>query len=212
MSRIDLTVLRDRAAILQALESFPDSADLTSDEAALYLGISKKTLLRWRNDYRRDWGGQPAPAEPGEAFPSARQAVRPGSMARNQHLRWRKSDLRQWRDRGMLRSTDALDGAVQRGMALVTAADAFKENPWLFGPQGCLGHAQTASDEVFDAWRQRQGVDVVIGTLEEAVLEWAWIEGGDREAFCDLFRDLLMPAMSHMNAKSSAITLARELK
>lgn len=88
MSAID--TLREYAEVWRLFGSMPDDATLSAEVSALYLGVSVKTLAR----YRQTGNG-----------PAYIQYQAEDSKARNQRVNYLLGDLRTWRDRHKVSST-----------------------------------------------------------------------------------------------------------
>ena len=98
MSAID--TLREYAEVWRLFGSMPDDATLSAEVSALYLGVSVKTLAR----YRQTGNG-----------PAYIQYQAEDSKARNQRVNYLLGDLRIWRDRHKVSST--MEAAQVRGLA-----------------------------------------------------------------------------------------------
>lgn len=99
MSTIE--TLRELSEVWSLFGDMPDDATLGVDLAALYLGISVKTLAR----YRQNGDG-----------PLYIQYQAEGSRVRNQRVNYLLGDLRVWRDNHKVRST--MHAAQVRGLIL----------------------------------------------------------------------------------------------
>lgn len=112
-----LLTLQEAFECINQLANLPDDAVIEASMAALYLGISSKTLAR----YRQNGGG-----------PSYHQYPAPGSTARNQKINYTLADLRSWRNQFKVDST--MDAAVRRGLAFGRVGDLIYQQPfWVNG-------------------------------------------------------------------------------
>jgi hypothetical protein len=101
--------------IVKEISSFPDEAILSAELAAIFLGVSTKTLASLRQ------------AGDGPAYT---QYPKSGSKARNQRVNYIFGDLRKWRDKHVVEST--MDAAVKRGLAFLSISDLITPQPfWL---------------------------------------------------------------------------------
>lgn len=104
MSAID--TLREYAEVWRLFGTMPDDATLSAEVSALYLGVSVKTLARYRQT-----GNGPADI----------QYQAEDSKARNQRVNYLLGDLRIWRDRHKVSST--MEAAQVRGLAFTSLVD-----------------------------------------------------------------------------------------
>ncbi|MEV9805587.1 hypothetical protein AB0T20_17595 [Escherichia coli] len=130
MSAID--TLREYAEVWRLFGSMPDDATLSAEVSALYLGVSVKTLAR----YRQTGNG-----------PAYIQYQAEDSKARNQRVNYLLGDLKTWRDNHKVNST--MEAAQVRGLAFASLADFTKPEPFWTIDNKIYSHALTVSDEVF---------------------------------------------------------------
>lgn len=107
LSQTDILNTIDRVCELH------DDVPISSELAALYLGITHKTLSRLRQN-----GDGP----PYLQYPAS------GSKARNQRVNYVMGDLRNYRNKNRVKST--MEAAVLRGMALTTTSSLSIEQPF----------------------------------------------------------------------------------
>lgn len=102
MGAADLNALLSHLSVLDALHRLPDSAALTTDEAAIFLRVSVTTLERLRRD-----GNGPVYIQGGAA----------GARGINQRVTYLKSDLIEHQNNQRVKST--LAAAIRRGQAFM---------------------------------------------------------------------------------------------
>lgn len=120
INQITLTHLQ----VLTAISTLPDDAAIEAGLAAIYLGISEKTLARLRQN-----GDGPTYLQ----YPAS------GSTARNQKVNYRMSDLREWRDDHTVKST--IDAAVARGLAFGRINDLVIPQPFWYENNKIINYA-----------------------------------------------------------------------
>ncbi|EEP1025764.1 hypothetical protein HAY27_004789, partial [Salmonella enterica] len=101
-----VATLRDLSEVWQLFGNMPDDTTLNVDLAALYLGISVKTLAR----YRQNGGG-----------PEYIQYQSEDSKARNQRVNYLLKDLKVWRDAHKVKNS--MEAAQVRGLAFNSLID-----------------------------------------------------------------------------------------
>lgn len=109
-----MATLRELSEVWTLFSNMPDDTTLGVDLAALYLGISVKTLAR----YRQNGDG-----------PSYIQYQSEDSKARNQRVNYLLGDLRSWRDIHKVKST--MHAAQVRGLTFTSMSDFIKKQPYL---------------------------------------------------------------------------------
>ena len=107
-------VLREYSEVWKLFGQMPDSATVNSELASVFLGISIKTLAR----YRQNGGGPPYIQYQAE-----------DTKARNQRVLYLLGDLRVWRDGYKVVST--MQAAQVRGLAFNSLIDFTKEHPFV---------------------------------------------------------------------------------
>lgn len=128
LSLIDILDVVDRIARMH------DDAVISPAFAAIYLGVSEKTLSR----YRQTKSGPPYTQYPVD-----------GSRSRNQKVNYVMRDLRAWRGKHKVSST--MEAAVLRGMAFVTMSAMRSEQPFFIEHGQVLRHALQSSKKQFSA-------------------------------------------------------------
>lgn len=114
------------------LSNLPDTMMVDNEHAAIYLGISIKSLAR----YRMNGSG-----------PSYHQYPLEGSRARNQKVYYKMGDLRDWRESHKVRST--VEAATKRGLCFATVNDLERVEPFWIQDFYIFDHAQYISKELF---------------------------------------------------------------
>ncbi|EGJ9181457.1 hypothetical protein JE354_002562 [Salmonella enterica] len=107
-------VLREYSEVWKLFGQMPDSATVNSELASVFLGISIKTLAR----YRQNGGGPPYIQYQAE-----------DTKARNQRVLYVLGDLRVWRDGYKVVGT--MQAAQVRGLAFNSLIDFTKEHPFI---------------------------------------------------------------------------------
>ena len=159
LSLTDVLDVVDRVARLH------DDAAISPAFAALYLGVSEKTLARYRQT---------------SAGPLYTQYPVDGTRSRNQKVNYIMRDLRSWRESSKVGST--MEAAVVRGMALATTADFQSAQPFFLENGKVARHALLGSKRqlvrlvrqnariAWLTWRQALGLD---WARSSAGLAWA---------------------------------------
>lgn len=107
-------VLREYSEVWKLFGQMPDSATVNSEIASVFLGISIKTLAR----YRQNGGGPPYIQYQAE-----------DTKARNQRVLYVLGDLRAWRD--IHKVSSSMHGAQVRGLAFTSLIDFTEEHPFI---------------------------------------------------------------------------------
>lgn len=154
--------LRDLSDVWKLFSEIPDDATLSVDLAALYLGISVKSLAR----YRQNGGG-----------PHYIQYQAEDSKARNQRVNYLLKDLRSWRDSHRVSST--IHAAQVRGLAFTSLSDFIEPQPFwrITSDSGSeskiISHALTIPDDDFRQLLLEPNAEVVWISVEKALfMEW----------------------------------------
>lgn len=188
MSTID--TIREQIAIWEAFKGLSDEAVVRSDLAAIFLGISKKTLARLRQN--------------GDGPPYV-QVAEEGSDARNQIVNYVMGKLRAYRASKEVKSS--MDAAEIRGKTFSTIADLLEEQPFVMktiystGKVGMgdpiskshseiLGHIFTITDEDLSSLLHDETMEVVWLSLPDALNE-NWSNGEARNPFHKAYTELL---------------------
>lgn len=143
--------------IVDRVSELSDDAPISSAFAALYLGMSEKSLSRLRQK-----GDGPIYMQ----FPAA------GSKARNQRVTYKMSDLRSYQKK--YRVSSSMEAAVLRGMALMTASALSIEQPFFvrvkpFGKITIVDHILTMTTDDFFDFVETDSIDESVHT---AWLRW----------------------------------------
>lgn len=107
-------VLREYSEVWKLFGEMPDSATVNSELASVFLGISIKTLAR----YRQNGGGPPYIQYQAE-----------DTKARNQRVLYVLGDLRAWRD--IHKVSSSMHGAQVRGLVFTSLNDFIEEHPFI---------------------------------------------------------------------------------
>lgn len=186
MSVID--TLRELTEVWKLFGDMPDDTTLSVDLAALYLGISVKTLAR----YRQSGGG-----------PHYIQYQAEDSKARNQRVNYLLKDLRSWRDSHRVSST--MHAAQVRGLAFNSLMDLCEPQPfWNIKilPENnwrLVSHALTIYEEDFKNLLLEPNADIVWLSIEEALFQ-VWQTADERQKWNDIFKEFLNEIISASNA------------
>jgi len=205
-----IEAIRKQAEVWEAFKGFPDEAVVRADLAAIYLGISKKTLAR----LRQEGGGPPFI-----------QNIEEGSTARNQIVNYPMGKLRGYRASKEVTST--MNAAQMRGLAFSTMEDLLEEQPYwqhtVFGKSRAglgskitkaypriIGHIQTVSDEEFASLLHDENAEVVWLSLPDAMKE-DWVNPKARAPFHQAYIELLQGWIDQSNAGQEAAVLLDSL-
>ncbi|WP_405077729.1 hypothetical protein [Pectobacterium versatile] len=168
--------LRELSEVWSLFGEMPDDTTLGVDLAALYLGISVKTLAR----YRQNGDGPPYIQYQAE-----------GSRVRNQRVNYLLGDLRAWRDSHKVKST--MHAAQVRGLTFTSLADFAQPQPfWVKSGNEKLiiDHALTLPDEEFKKRLRDVNSDVIWLPVEEAIFR-KWKNPSDRKKWHEMFTEFL---------------------
>lgn len=176
-----VATLRDLSEVWQLFGNMPDDTALNVELTALYLGISVKTLAR----YRQNGDGPPYI-----------QYQAGNSKARNQRVNYLLGDLRIWRDGYKVVST--MQAAQVRGLAFNSLIDFTLPQPfWLIDNDSnsdnrnkILSHALRTPEERFKIYLKEDRVHIFWISIEEA-LSWDWTDLSERQVFHDSFVNFL---------------------
>ncbi|EFM2449461.1 hypothetical protein WAC87_003231 [Shigella flexneri] len=160
MSVID--TLRELSEVWKLFGDMPDDTTLNVDLAALYLGISVKSLAR----YRQNGDG-----------PHYIQYQSEDSKARNQRINYLLKDLRSWRDSHRVSST--MHAAQVRGLTFTSLSDFTEPQPfWQMtndssSANKIISHALTIPDDDFRQLLSDPNAEVIWISVEEALfIKW----------------------------------------
>lgn len=176
-----VATLRDLSEVWKLFGDMPDDTTLNVELTALYLGISVKTLAR----YRQNGDGPPYI-----------QYQAGNSKARNQRVNYLLGDLRIWRDGYKVVST--MQAAQVRGLAFNSLIDFTIPQPFwhidnsaeLQNRNKILSHALRTPDERFKLYLKEEHINVIWISIEEA-LTYDWTDLNERQVFNDLFVNFL---------------------
>lgn len=164
-----VATLRDLSEVWQLFGNMPDDTALNVELTALYLGISVKTLAR----YRQNGDGPPYI-----------QYQAGNSKARNQRVNYLLGDLRIWRDGYKVVST--MQAAQVRGLAFTCLTDFTKPEPFWSIDNKIYSHALTISDEIFKELLNTSRAEVIWISVERVLFE-DWHKARERQRWNDLF-------------------------
>ncbi|ECW1821764.1 hypothetical protein FG170_03800 [Serratia marcescens] len=194
-----IQTLRELSEVWQLFGDMPDETTLSVDLAALYLGISVKSLAR----YRQNGGG-----------PHYIQYQAEDSKARNQRVNYLLKDLRSWRDSHRVSST--MHAAQVRGLAFTSLSDFCEPQPFWCITNGSgsaskiISHALTLPDDDFKQILLEPNAEVVWTSIEEALF-MDWINVDERKKWNDLFNELLNYLIKSSNAALEKQTIETAL-
>ena len=176
-----IETLRELSEVWKLFGDMPDDTTLNAELAAIYLGVSPKTLAR----YRQNGGG-----------PEYIQYQEENSKARNQRINYLLKDLKIWRDAHKVKNS--MEAAQVRGLAFNSLIDFTIPQPFwqinnsaeLQNRNKILSHALRTPDERFKLYLNEERVHIVWVSIEEA-LSWDWTDLNERQVFNDSFVELL---------------------
>lgn len=182
-----IETLRELSEVWRLFGDMPDDTTLSVDLAALYLGISVKTLAR----YRQNGGG-----------PEYIQYQSDESKARNQRVNYLLKDLRLWRDNHKIKNT--MHAAQVRGLAFNSLLDFCEPQPFwnikiLPNNWRIVSHALTIYEEDFKNLLLEPNADIVWLSIEEALFQ-VWQTADERQKWNDIFKEFLNEIISASNA------------
>lgn len=169
--------LRDLSEVWKLFGGMPDDTTLNVELTALYLGMSVKTLARYRQN--------------GEGPPYI-QYQTGNSKARNQRVNYLLGDLRIWRNGYKVEST--MQAAQVRGLAFTSLSDFTKLEPFWTIDNKIYSHALTVSDEAFRELLKATRSKVIWISVEKVLFE-DWHSARERQIWNDLFVGLLRELM-----------------
>ncbi|HBS5906900.1 TPA: hypothetical protein MAK97_003495 [Klebsiella variicola] len=192
-----VATLRELSEVWKLFGDMPDDTTLNVDLAALYLGISVKTLAR----YRQNGGG-----------PEYIQYQSEDSKARNQRVNYLLKDLKIWRDAHKVKNS--MEAAQVRGLAFNSLIDFTLPQPFwhidnsaeLQNRNKILFHALRTPEERFKLYLNEERVHIVWVSIEEA-LSWDWIDLNERQVFNDSFVQYLNNLIQLSNSAQETLEL-----
>jgi hypothetical protein len=157
--------------VLERIARLPDDIALTTDEAALYLRLSRTTLERMRVD-----GSGPVYIQGG------------GKSARgtNQKITYKLGELRAWRNSHAISSSMA--AAVRRGMTFTTLKDAMRRIPFWHRGERILGRVLDDAPEEY--LHNRECLKIVWMPSADAVFK-PWVNPEKHYALAVAYKSVL---------------------
>ncbi|MDQ0020109.1 hypothetical protein [[Curtobacterium] plantarum] len=172
MSAIE--TLREMSEVWNLFGDMPDDATVGVELAALYLGVSVKTLAR----YRQNGDGPPYV-----------QYQSSDSKARNQRVNYLLGDLRAWRNGHRVKST--MQAAQVRGLTFTMLSDLTCPQPfWKAGSKGLIDHALRVTDEAFKGYLKNHDCELIWISVEKAMLE-EWTSSEERNNWHSVYIEIL---------------------
>lgn len=190
--------LRELSEVWKLFSDMPDDTTLSVDLAALYLGISAKSLAR----YRQNGGG-----------PQYIQYQTEDSKARNQRVNYLLKDLRSWRDNHKISNT--MHAAQVRGLAFTCLYDFTEPQPFWRITTGStskiISHALTLTDKEFKELLLKPYAGVIWISIENALFQR--LENKDeRTIWHKVFISVLNNIVCASDAEQERYTLNDALK
>ncbi|HDH1431897.1 hypothetical protein [Klebsiella quasipneumoniae] len=189
---ISVEILRELSEVWKLFDDLPDDSVLNVDLAAVYLGVSVKTLAR----YRQNGGG-----------PEYIQYQAEDSKARNQRINYLLGDLRIWRNNHKVKNS--MQAAQVRGLAFTSLSDFTEEHPFIvknkiiqkrkikrLGVRDSdteiyddviLGHILCVEETVLKIEISNNDLQVIWISIEEA-LKKHWEYNDNKNIFLDCFK------------------------
>ncbi|HCD1320059.1 TPA: hypothetical protein M9Y81_005189 [Klebsiella variicola subsp. variicola] len=192
-----IEVLRDLSEVWRLFSDMPEEATLNAELAALYLGVSVKTLAR----YRQNGDGPPYIQYQSE-----------DSKARNQKVNYLLGDLRVWRDEHKVKNT--MHAAQIRGLTFTSLSDFTEPQPfWQMtnnsgSANKIISHALTIPDDDFRQLLSDAEVNWI--SIEEALF-LDWINVDERNKWNELFNEVLNYLIKSSNAALEKQTIESAL-
>ncbi|EPZ5946172.1 hypothetical protein ACXQGN_005238 [Serratia marcescens] len=192
-----IEVLRDLSEVWRLFSDMPEEATLNAELAALYLGVSVKTLAR----YRQNGDGPPYIQYQSE-----------DSKARNQKVNYLLGDLRVWRDEHKVKNT--MHAAQIRGLTFTSLSDFTEPQPfWQMtnnsgSANKIISHALTIPDDDFRQLLSDAEVNWI--SIEEALF-LDWINVDERKKWNELFNEVLNYLIKSSNAALEKQTIESAL-
>ncbi|EHP7597636.1 MULTISPECIES: hypothetical protein [Enterobacterales] len=190
--------LRELSEVWKIFGDMPDETTLSVDLAALYLGISVKTLAR----YRQNGGG-----------PQYIQYQTEDSKARNQRVNYLLKDLRSWRNIHKVNNT--MHAAQVRGLTFSSLSDFCEPQPFWYDnslpARTIISHALTLTDKEFKELLLKPYTDVVWISIEKALFQ-TWENKDERTIWHKVFISVLNSIVCASDAEQERYTLNDALK
>ena len=190
--------LRELSEVWKLFGDMPDDTTLSVDLAALYLGISAKSLAR----YRQNGGG-----------PQYIQYQTEDSKARNQRVNYLLKDLRSWRDNHKVSNT--MHAAQVRVLAFNCLSDFTEPQPFwritIGSTSKIISHALTLTDKEFKKLLLKPYTDVVWISIEKALFQ-TWENKDERTIWHKVFISVLNNIVCASDVEQERYTLNDALK
>ncbi|HFQ8421628.1 TPA: hypothetical protein ACN7IN_001706 [Klebsiella pneumoniae] len=190
--------LRELSEVWKLFGDMPDDTTLSVDLAALYLGISAKSLAR----YRQNGGG-----------PQYIQYQTEDSKARNQRVNYFLKDLRSWRDNHKVSNT--MHAAQVRVLAFNCLSDFTEPQPFwritIGSTSKIISHALTLTDKEFKKLLLKPYTDVVWISIEKALFQ-TWENKDERTIWHKVFISVLNNIVCASDVEQERYTLNDALK
>lgn len=168
-----IETLRELHEVWQLFGNMPDETTLSAEHSALYLGVSIKTLAR----YRQNGNG-----------PAYIQYQSEDSKARNQRVNYLLGDLRVWRNSHKVSST--MEAAQIRGLAFTSLNDLVKPEPFWTIDNKIYSHVLTVSNELFKELLNTPRAKIIWISVGDVLFK-DWHSAGERQKWNDIFIKLL---------------------
>ncbi|HAU3195292.1 TPA: hypothetical protein JDE59_001980 [Salmonella enterica subsp. diarizonae] len=197
-----IATLRELSEVWKLFGDMPDDTVLNVELTALYLGISVKTLAR----YRQNGGG-----------PEYIQYQEGNSKARNQRVNYLLGDLRVWRNSHKVKNS--MEAAQVRGLAFNSLIDFTIPQPFwhidssveLQNRNKILSHALRTPEERFKIYLAEKHTNIIWISIEEALL-LEWTDLNERQVFNDSFVNFLSDLIQHSTSAQENLVLNNILK
>ncbi|MFS8291556.1 hypothetical protein [Enterobacter hormaechei] len=197
-----IATLRELSEVWKLFGDMPDDTALNVELTALYLGISVKSLARYRQN--------------GEGPPYI-QYQAGNSKARNQRVNYLLGDLRIWRDGYKVVST--MQAAQVRGLAFNSLIDFTIPQPFwhidnsaeLQNRNKILSHALRTPEERFKLYLKEDRLKISWISIEES-LSWEWADLNERQVFNNTFVEFLSSLIQLSNSMQENLILKNILK
>ena len=179
------TALLKHASIINIINNIVqlnDDVVVGAGLAALFLGVSQKTLSRYRQN-----GTSP----PYSQYPAT------NSKARNQKVYYEMRDLRVWREKYKVLST--MDAAATRGMSFTTLSDVTIAQPFWISKDIIIDHALDSTAEIFTQ-RLKNSENSIIWLNWQNVLENTWQSAEIKNKFLNPYSSLLTKLLGKVNS------------
>ncbi|HHQ9378736.1 TPA: hypothetical protein ACSW2U_002307 [Enterobacter roggenkampii] len=192
-----VATLRELSEVWKLFGDMPDDTTLNAELAAIYLGVSPKTLAR----YRQNGGG-----------PEYIQYQEGNSKARNQRINYLLKDLKIWRDAHKVKNS--MEAAQVRGLAFNSLIDFTIPQPFWHidneldsdNKNKILSHALRTPEERFKIYLAEKHIKIVWISVEEALL-LDWTDLTERQVFHDSFVNLLNDSIQLSTAAQENLVL-----